>query len=96
MQTVEAIIDENGRVELLEDVTLPEKRRALLTILEDAPRNVTDSSGQTLAEKWVDKEKFLQAVNDADADAEDDDEKDLREFMRLAQARTFENLDEWK
>lgn len=96
MQTVEAIIDENGKVQLLENITLPGKRRALLTILEDAPQAVSNSSSQTLAEKWADKEKFLQAINDAYADGEDDDEKELREFMRLAQARTVENLDEWK
>ena len=95
MQTIEAIVDENGRVKLLESISFPEKRRALLTILEDAPRQKSESSGQTLAEKWSDKEKFLQAINDAYADDEDD-EKELREFMRLAQARTIENLDEWK
>jgi hypothetical protein len=38
VRTVEAVIDEHGRVSLLESVTLSEARRALVTILEDAPK----------------------------------------------------------
>ena len=34
VRTVEAVIDENGGVSLLEKVTLAEPRRALVTILE--------------------------------------------------------------
>ena len=34
MRTVKAIIDEQGKVELLEPVTLGDKRQALVTILE--------------------------------------------------------------
>jgi hypothetical protein len=36
VRTVEAVIDEQGQVSLLEQITLPESRRALVTILEDA------------------------------------------------------------
>ena len=36
LQTVEALVDENGRVRLLEAVTLPVARRALVTILDQA------------------------------------------------------------
>ena len=35
--TVEALIDEQGNVRLLETVRLPAVRRALVTILEDEP-----------------------------------------------------------
>ena len=35
--TVEAMIDEQGRVGLLESIRLPAVRRALVTILEEAP-----------------------------------------------------------
>lgn len=35
MQTVEAIIDTQGRVSLLENVKLKKKHRALVTILDD-------------------------------------------------------------
>ncbi len=38
IRTVEAVVDERGRVRLLEDVNLPTPRRALVTILEDTPR----------------------------------------------------------
>jgi len=37
IRTVEATIDEQGNVKLLEPVKLPSVRRALVTILEDAP-----------------------------------------------------------
>ena len=38
VRTVEAVVDEDGRVRLLEAICLPEARRALVTILEDEPR----------------------------------------------------------
>jgi hypothetical protein len=37
IQTIEATIDEQGNVKLLEPVKLTSTRRALVTILEDAP-----------------------------------------------------------
>ncbi len=37
IRTVEAVIDEQGNVRLLEPVQLPSARRALVTILEDRP-----------------------------------------------------------
>jgi hypothetical protein len=54
IQTVEAVIDEQGRVHLLEEVKISEARRALVTILEDAPP-VSETallSEQSLAEDW--------------------------------------------
>lgn len=44
VRTVEAIVDEKGRVRLLEDVTLPQARRALVTILEDPPKLPVDET----------------------------------------------------
>jgi hypothetical protein len=56
IRTIEAIVDEQGNVRLLEGVRLPGARRALVMILEDAP---TDSNHDTallseraLAEDW--------------------------------------------
>jgi hypothetical protein len=53
-RTIEAVIDENGNVRLLEAVNLPGARRALVTILEDAP--VSDEtallSEAALGEDW--------------------------------------------
>lgn len=39
IRTVEAVVDSNGNVRLLEEVQLPGPRRALVTILDDAPRS---------------------------------------------------------
>ena len=56
IQTIEAIIDENGKVQLLESVRLPEARRALLTILEEEPATEISEtallSEPSLAEDW--------------------------------------------
>jgi len=54
--TVEAIIEPDGKVLLLEDVQLTESHRALVTILEDEPvskASVTAMlSEPSLAEDW--------------------------------------------
>ena len=56
IQTVEAIIEPNGKVLLLESVQLSEPRRALVTILEDEPAaKVSETallSEHSLAEDW--------------------------------------------
>ena len=56
IQTVKAVIDEQGRVRLLEDIKIPGARRALVTILEDAPsEDIAETallSEQALAEDW--------------------------------------------
>jgi hypothetical protein len=39
IRPVEAVVDSNGNVRLLEEVEPPGPRRALVTILEDAPRS---------------------------------------------------------
>ena len=56
IQTVEAIIEPDGKVQLLEDVKLTESRRALVTILEDEPASTVPVtallSEEALAEDW--------------------------------------------
>jgi hypothetical protein len=56
-RTVEAVVDEQGRVRLLEEVRLPEARRALVTILEDAPKiSISETallSEPALAKDWT-------------------------------------------
>jgi len=37
VRTVEAVIDQRGKVRLLEPLQLPAARRALVVVLEDAP-----------------------------------------------------------
>ncbi len=71
IQTVEAIIDEAGRVQLLETVQLKEARRALVTILEEEPTvkvsEIALLSEPSLAEDWTRPEEdaawsYLQSV----------------------------------
>jgi hypothetical protein len=54
--TIEAIIDEQGNVRLLEPVQLSSTRRALVMILEDAPSLPTNEtaflSEPTLGKDW--------------------------------------------
>ena len=56
IRTIEAVIDEQGNVRLLEPVHLPSARRALITILEDGPaEGILESallSEAALAEDW--------------------------------------------
>ena len=56
IQTIEAVIDENGNVRLLQPVRLAETRRALVTILEEQPAaGVAETallSEQALGEDW--------------------------------------------
>ncbi len=57
IQTVEAVIDEQGKVQLLESVRLPQVRRALVTILEEKPVAAVSEtallSEASLAEDWM-------------------------------------------
>ena len=55
IRTVEAIVDEQGRVRLLEAVALPTARRAFVTILEEPPSQIQETallSEAALAEDW--------------------------------------------
>jgi hypothetical protein len=56
IQTIEAVIDEQGNVRLLAPIRLAEARRALVTILEEQPTaGVSETallSEQALGEDW--------------------------------------------
>ena len=56
IQTIEAVIDEQGNVRLLEPIRLGEARRALVMILEEQPPvGVSETallSEQALVEDW--------------------------------------------
>jgi hypothetical protein len=57
IQTVEATIDQNGNIQLLESIKLPASRRALVTILEEEPAAVVPEtallSEPALAVDWL-------------------------------------------
>lgn len=56
IQTVEAVVDEHGKVQLLEAIQLTVPRRALVTILDEQPTPFADEialfSEAALAEDW--------------------------------------------
>jgi hypothetical protein len=56
IRTIEAIVDEHGHVRLLEEIRLPELRRALVAILDEAPRTgISETallSEPALAQDW--------------------------------------------
>ena len=56
IKILEAVVGRQGEVRLLEKVTLPEARRALVTILEEDPRSIAGESAllgePALAEDW--------------------------------------------
>ncbi|MDW8308461.1 MAG: hypothetical protein RMK20_03715 [Verrucomicrobiales bacterium] len=54
MKTVEAIIEPTGEVRLMEPVDVPSPRRALVTILDEAPsiHEIALLSEPALAEDW--------------------------------------------
>lgn len=45
MQTIEAVVDESGRIHLLENVELKNVRRAFVTLLPDSPKNGLSEKG---------------------------------------------------
>ena len=57
IQTIEAVIDEQGKVQLLQNVRWPQARRALVTILEEKPTAIISEtallSEASLAEDWM-------------------------------------------
>ena len=57
MQTVQAVIDKNGKVRLLENIKVSKSRRALVTILDeevcdDLPNITALLSEQSLSTDW--------------------------------------------
>lgn len=59
-QTIEAIIDEKGHIRLVEPIKIKGVHRALVTILDEPPLEIdetTQLSQQSLAEDWLKPEE---------------------------------------
>ena len=56
LQTIEAIIDKDGTIKLVDPIELPKSRRVLITILDEEPSdeilNVAMLSEPALAKDW--------------------------------------------
>jgi len=56
LQAIEGIIDENGKLRILDKVTLPKSRRVIITILDEEPAddvaNLALLSESALARDW--------------------------------------------
>ncbi len=61
IRTLEAIVDEQGRIRPLESIGPGEVRRALVTILDEEPRPARDEAARlseaALAEDWCREEE---------------------------------------
>lgn len=57
LQTIEAVIDEKGKLRILDSITLPKLRRVLITILNDEPSedafDLALLSEAALAKDWL-------------------------------------------
>lgn len=59
IQTLEAIVDKTGKVNLLTEIRLKENRRAIVTILDESP-SISETallSEKALAEDWLREEE---------------------------------------
>jgi hypothetical protein len=56
LQAIEGIIDEDGKLRILENINLPKSRRVIITILDEAPSdeviNLALLSESALARDW--------------------------------------------
>lgn len=55
LQSIEAVVDQNGVLRILEPITLPRFRRVIITILEDESEelaNLAELSEIALAKDW--------------------------------------------
>jgi len=61
LQTIEAIVDKNGKIQLLETVQFSTSKRAIVTILEEKlPNEISDTallSESALAKDWLNPEE---------------------------------------
>lgn len=60
-QTVEAVIDEQGHVRLIEQVNIKGLHRAWVTVLDEAPEQIAETTQlveKCLAQDWLNEEEY--------------------------------------
>jgi hypothetical protein len=72
MQTLEAVVDRSGKISLLKKVRLKRKSRALVTILDEEPKQPYDAdvrmptneviSDREVLTVWADREESAQEI----------------------------------
>jgi len=72
IQTLEAVVDETGKIKLLTEVHLKKKRRALVTILDEEPKvspeqNVKMPTNEEVSDEevlgvWANREESAQEI----------------------------------
>ena len=72
IQTLEAIVDETGKIRLLTEIHLKKSRRALVTILDEEPKssfdlNVEMPTNESVSDEevlgvWADRKKSAQEI----------------------------------
>jgi hypothetical protein len=66
MQTLEAIINENGNIELLDEIRLKKRSRALVTVLDEEPKVSNREKREKLFEvfKKMQKADLFKKIDD--------------------------------
>lgn len=59
IQTLEAVVDEDGKIKLLTEIHLKESRRALVTILDEKPKVSPETSVEMPTNESVSDEEVL-------------------------------------
>lgn len=73
LRSVEAQINTNGIVEVLEPIDVPEKTRAIVILLDEKPAVTRSSNGNDMLE-WLDQHKHISSgrtVNEVDKSIEE-------------------------
>jgi len=69
--TIEAVVEKDGGVKLLSKVSFPARRKALLTILDEEPKSVSDPSIREPSNEPVDDSQVLSLWADREESALD-------------------------
>ena len=57
IQTLEAVVNENGKIELLTEIRLKKRQRALVTILDEEPKVSDESKKENLLKAFKKAQK---------------------------------------